>query len=118
MSGTVVRPALPAPALSSTFYSSVASLGESVDDTVIPNSETWEVTKFIGSAAYVDDTTASLYWDHTGAGETLLATTHGDAAIPLFTQLTGDGTKKLTIVLTNDTAAARKLGGRWEARKA
>lgn len=100
------------------YYVEVAALTEVSSDTVVPNGETWEVMLFDGSAAYLDDTTVSIVWDYGGAGETILAATHGDVQDrTIVEQVTGDGVKKLSIVLTNDTSAARVLGAHWEAQK-
>jgi hypothetical protein len=97
------------------FYATVVALSEEVHETIVPNGETWSVVHFIASGAYLDDTSVALYWDRGGAGEVLLAASHGDARIPIFETVTGDGSKKLSIVLVNDTSASRIMGGRWDA---
>ena len=96
------------------IYKEVASLDEDSSDSVIPSGEVWTIRKFVGAGAYLDDTIVSLIWDYGGAGEEMLASTHGDATIELLKELTGDGTKKLSIVLTNDTNSAHVMGGQWE----
>lgn len=100
----------------SSKFSDVPALDEVVDDFVIPNGELWEIRKFQGSASYLDDTAVSLVWDPAGAAE-ILACTHGDSSYNLGAQVTGDGTKVLRLVLSNDTNVARIMGGAWEARK-
>ena len=82
-------------------------------DQIIPSGETWCIRSFIGSAAYLDDTTAALVWDPAGAYE-ILASTHGDAAADLERNLTGDGVKTLSIILTNDTNTPHLLGASWK----
>jgi hypothetical protein len=83
----------------------------------VPNGEVWQVIKFQGSAAYVADTTAALYWDHGGAAEQLLASTHGDQAFELEATVTGDGTKKLSVVLDNQSPNAQAMGGVFTSRR-
>jgi hypothetical protein len=99
-------------------YQEVSANTEILIDTVIPNGETWRVARFIGSGAYLDDTVVSLWWNKGGAAEVLLAAAHGDATVPLVSELTGDGAKKLSLVLTNDTGSAHVMGGRWDAEGA
>lgn len=98
-------------------YEDVAGYDEATSSTVVPNGETWRVVRFIGNGAYLDDTAAELWWDRGGAQEKLLAATHGDADMPIDEEVTGDGSRALTIVLTNDTSSAHVLGGRWDAEK-
>jgi hypothetical protein len=94
----------------------VASLSEEVGDTVVPPGETWEVQKFQGAAAYLDDTASCLIWDAEGTPE-ILACTHGDAKFEPEFLCVGDGTKILRISLQNDTNTGRVLSGKWEAKK-
>ncbi len=101
--------------VSDTLSKDVAAAGEEISDTVIPDGETWELTRFSGGAAYLDDTIVCLVWDRGGGGEEILACTHGDQNQPLVIDpLVGDGTKKLAIVLTNDTESSRIMTGAWE----
>ena len=96
----------------------VAASSEAISDTVIPDGETWEITRFAGSAAYIDDTIVCLVWDRGGGGEEIITCTHGDQNLEYneeAVQRTGDGIKKLAIVLTNDTGVARIMSGCWEA---
>ncbi len=96
----------------------VAATDEAISDTVIPDGETWEITRFAGSAAYLDDTIVCLVWDRGGGGEEIITCTHGDQNLAYneeSVQRTGDGVKKLAIVLTNDTGVARIMSGCWEA---
>lgn len=102
---------------SDSHYESVAALGRVVKDQVPANGKTWEIIRFVGSAAYLATTAVKLVWDHGGAGEEVIASTHGDANIELVRQVVGDGARKLAIVLENDSVAAQIIGGRYEARE-
>ena len=96
-------------------YGDVAANSETEHDEVIPSGETWRLKLFTANGAYLDDTLVCLMWDRGGDDEELLAASHGDASIPMGKELVGDGAKKLTIVLTNDTSSAHVMGGRWDA---
>ena len=95
-------------------YGSVGANSEVEHDEVIPNGETWKITRFTANGAYLDDTMVCLCWDRGGDDDELLAASHGDASIPMEKELVGDGSKKLTILLTNDTSSAHVMGGRWD----
>jgi hypothetical protein len=98
-------------------YEEVPALGRVVKEQVPANGKTWELVRFVGSAAYLPDTRVKLVWDVGGAGEEVIASTHGDANLEMVRQVVGDGTRKLALVLENDSLAARVLGGRYEARE-
>jgi hypothetical protein len=99
------------------LYESIAALGRVIKDQVPGNGKTWEVVRFVGSAAYGPETSVKLVWDLGGAGEEVIASTHGDANVELVRQVAGDGVKKLALVMENDSLSARVLGGRYEARE-
>ena len=98
-------------------YETVSALGREVKDQVPANGKTWEIVRFVGSAAYLSTTAVKLVWDFGGPGEEVIASTHGDANLELVRQVVGDGTKKLALVLENDAPSAQVLGGRYEARE-
>jgi len=89
---------------------------------VVPNGETWAVYRWQANgadpSAYV-----ALVWDYDGAGETIFSSTKGDVHLhfdvsqPIY-QVTGDGVKKLQIVIYNDhTSETPIIGGCIEAVK-
>lgn len=83
---------------------------------VIPSGEKWEVTRFIGNAAYDPHARVCLVWDYGTPNAQPLRSTHGDIELDVAHQLTGDGSKKLAIVLTNDTQSQQSMGGGFEAK--
>lgn len=100
------------------FFVTVNPLTTTDKVQVVPNGETWAVSFFQGSAAYNESTTAKLVWDYQGAGEEVVASTHGDTQFSqLHRTVVGDGVKKLAIVLDNQTQALQALGGRYTATK-
>jgi hypothetical protein len=107
---------LPVSVSADSLFCEVAALDEEASDVIVPSGETWEITRFVGSAAYLPDTTASLVWDRAGTPE-ILYSTHGDGTFTDSTKhVTGDGAKVLSIVLTNDSATSQMMGGEWSAR--
>lgn len=98
-----------------TYFTSVASYDSEQSDTVVPNGETWLIVGFTGSAAQVPGTVVKLIWDPAGANETIAAT-HGDVSMVLAKPVTGDGSKKVRILLENDTGNVETIGGQWEAQ--
>ena len=98
--------------LQSSYFEIVAGTSSMSKDIVIPAGETWEIEFFVGSAAYTPDAEVRIEW----AGN-LLASTHGDAAIEIAQQITGDGSATVSIVLDNAGPSARALGGQWTGRK-
>lgn len=99
------------------FYETVPALGQSVKDQVPAAGKTWEIVRFVGSAAYLAETTVKLVWDQGSASEEVLASTHGDSNIELVRQVVGDGTKKLALVLQNASLSGQEIGARYEARE-
>ena len=94
----------------------VAGLDNLTDDQVPANGKIWRIRKFIGSGAYLDDTTVCLTWDPDGTPD-ILACTHGDSDIALDIQITGDGVKKLRLELINDTVNSHIISGSYKARE-
>lgn len=115
--GTISRSPYAQLALNDSHFAEVEAYDSSAAETVIPNGETWVIRLFVGASARLDDTTSKLVWDY-GGTEEILAATHGDGSFVLGAELTGDGAKKLAIVLVNDTNAARVMGGQWEGERA
>ena len=98
------------------FYSLVES-GDVISKTeVIPKDETWQISKFIGSAAYDPKSRVCLVWGHGSSEPQLIRSTHGDVEHNLHFECVGDGAKALAIVLTNNSNETRSLGGGFEAR--
>lgn len=100
---------------SDSFWDEVDPFSSAVSETVIPIDVTWEVRRFYGAAAFVDNVEVRLVWDY-GGTEEIVVNTHGDIDVRIDKQVTGDGAKKLAIVLINDTAATHAIGAMWEAR--
>ena len=103
--------------LSDHRFLEVAALTREIRDVVIPDTEVWEIQGFMGQAAYDPNIQVCLVWDRGGAGEKLIISTHGDLNTKVNRQVTGDGVKKLAIVLDNLTNSASAIGARWTGKK-
>ena len=106
---------------SQTKYAAVdASTTDDAGGVVITNGQTISIFKVRGNGS---DPNAYfiLAWDWGGAAEKILASTRGDIDLTLDpsntnNQVTGNGTKKLSIILVNDSVVTSQIiGGAWEA---
>lgn len=95
----------------------VASFSVETDEWTIPDQQVWRVRCFKASAAFLDGTTVSLVWDYGAAGAEILRASHGEADFRFEREVTGDGAKKLAIVLDNNTNGAHAMGGFLEAKR-
>ena len=105
---------------SETKYMKVsANTTDSSGGTVIPNGEHISVYRFRANGA---DPSAYviLAWDYGGAAEKIFASTKGDIDIYFDVSiddhhLTGDGSKKLQIIIVNDNSTETPtIGGQYE----
>lgn len=96
------------------YLSNIALLTESADTYIIPNGETWEILRWWGSANPSKDCHVALVWDYDGGGEEIVALTHDGEKRDVKREFIGDGSKKLAVVLVNDSLDAERLGGGFE----
>ncbi len=96
---------------------SVDALGELRDDQVPADGKTWRITKFVGNALYLGDTSVLLVWDEGGAAEDVISCTHGDSDVDLDVEVVGDGVKELSLILANDTSSSQLMGGSFRAKE-
>ena len=101
-------------------YKSVAASTTDSGGGVTPtNGELICIHRFIASGAD-PEAYVSLVWDYQGAGEKIFASTKGDVDIRFdcadtINQVTGDGSKMLKVIITNDdTNATPVIGGMYE----
>ena len=72
-----------------------------VDEAVISNGQKIYVDNFVGNDATSALSACLLIWDYGGAGETVLWAINQGVGLQHSIRLTGDGVKKLAIVLDN-----------------
>lgn len=95
---------------SQTVMKSVAANTTDWTDFVVPNGKTIRIKSCFGSANYTGTTSVALVWDRdAGAGATLLFITYGSFERRMNRELTGNGSKKLSVRLKNTSASAVEL---------
>jgi len=92
------------------YYKAVTGNTEDYSVEVIPNDQAWEIVSWNGSANPNRDTHVCLIWDYDTANAEIFALTYMSEKRDINRQFTGNGTKKLAIVLVNDSGEAEKLG--------
>jgi len=95
------------------YYKEVSSNTEDSQEFVIPDGETWEITRWNGSANAYRETHVCVIWDYDGTQE-LIAITYNSEKRDILRTFTGDGTKKMAIVLVNDSPNAERLGAEFD----
>lgn len=98
------------------YVDEVTSLTESAMEIVIPNGETWEIVRWWGSANPSKDTHVCIVWDYDTVNDEIVALTHTSEKRDVLREFTGDGTKKIAMVLVNDSLDTERLGGGFEYR--
>ena len=94
------------------FATVAASDNETLDYTPA-NGEKIYITKFSGCGIHGPDVKVEVIWDADGNPEILFAT-HGTIDEHLDgLELVGNGSKKLRIKLTNDSASSETIGACW-----
>jgi hypothetical protein len=96
------------------LYKQVSSYSNETLDYTVPNNITLVFEAFGGDSSRDNDIKVEIWWDKTGAQEEILFSTHGDvAAQRTIKEVSGNGTRKVQIRLTNDTATAETIGAYW-----
>lgn len=92
------------------FYKNVAASGVPREDLTPGVGETLEILEMGGNADQTTDTVVMIVWDLGGAQEEIIFSTHGDDHQKLIKSFTGDGSKKMSIVLNNRKASIKTIG--------
>ena len=97
------------------LYKSVAaSSSEDIDYTPADGQE-FVVVNAGADSANMQDSNACIVWDPGGAEQEIILSTYSDAKQENISKIfTGDGTKVLRILLTNDLSEATYIGGFWQ----
>ena len=99
--------------LSDRFFKEVSANTTDSQDLIIPNGVTTNISVCYGESGLSPDSAICIVWDKTGANE-LVYTTHGAGHDDLAAhEVIGDGAKKVTIELVNNSDAALTLGAGW-----
>jgi hypothetical protein len=95
------------------LYQSVSAYSSATDEQIVDNGEKFIVYCVGGNACYDTQVKVEVLFD-----TTVIFSTHGEDQQDERTGLyegTGDGSKKLKIKLTNDSASAETIGGYYKA---
>ena len=92
------------------FKNVAANSSEQIDYTPA-NGEKLRVTRLGGDSSETPDTNVCVVWDPAGTPDILFSTYRDAVHEDVFKEFTGDGTKVLRILLTNDLGTTSYLGG-------
>ena len=93
------------------FYKTISAESNQKDEYSIDNGKHFQIKEVGGNAVHHIDVKVSIYF-----GDDIIFATHGDSG-PLRKDnkvITGDGSTKLTIELTNDTAQSETIGAYYK----
>ena len=93
------------------FLNVAANSSETLDYTP-PDGEVLIIVRAGGNSADNPDTNICVVWDPGGGSQEIIFSTYHDSVHDnIHKDFTGDGTKELRIVLTNDLSESSYLGG-------
>lgn len=99
------------------YYKSVAKFTEDSHDVVIPDGETWTLQEWTASVSDGRKTFASIIWDYQGTSQEIISVAYSSVPTEkIGIDITGDGVKKLSIVLVNDSSSDEIIGASFCAR--
>lgn len=99
------------------YYKSVAKFTEDSHDVVIPDGETWTLQEWTASISDNRKTFATVVWDYQGGSEEIITVAYSSTSSEqIGMDITGDGIKKLSIVLVNDSSNDEIIGASFCAR--
>ena len=98
------------------FYYLVDANSVESDSYIIPNGKRLTITNAGGNASISPDTVVLICFDYGGESEYIVLSTHGDAMHQFACEtceFIGDGSKSITIRLSNDQSCEDYMGGFW-----
>lgn len=100
------------------FYGCVPA-NTSISQAYTPANNTFlSIDEVGGSAGIIIDTSVQIWWDKGGAEEDLIFSSHGDSIQhEIGVKKTGDGIKKVEIILTNDLGQQDCIGGYFKGEE-
>jgi len=78
-------------------------------DYVVSEGKKFSLKEIVGSAVFSLDVKVELIWDAEGTPDLIFAA-HGCIGAKCMEELSGDGTKVLRILLTNDSSVTETIG--------
>jgi hypothetical protein len=98
------------------YYTSVSAGQEVISYQVPADGKEWLIEEFIADAPSSSDGYVALVWDYDGTPEYIMVS-YTSVQRPLIKSITGDGTKKLAIVLHNGGSDTLVMGGSYKVRE-
>lgn len=96
------------------YYKEVIANIEDADEFIIPDGEIWEISFWNGSANAYRETHVCIIWDYDGDSPEIITITYNSEKRQIHRQFIGDGSKKIAIVLVNDSPNAERLGAEFD----
>ena len=97
------------------FFKSVAANSTDEQDYVPTNGQLIDVAICWGESGATPDTAICIVWDASGVNTLLYSTHNSGIDSYVDTQVTGDGTKAITLKLINNSDAAVTMGAGWSS---
>jgi len=92
------------------FYRNVTANTAPTRDLIPGVGKILEIMEVGGNADQTTETVVYIVWDLGGNEEEIVFSTHGDSNQKLIKRFTGDGIKKMSIVLNNREASVKTIG--------
>ena len=87
-----------------------------IKEQTVDNGETWVIMFMCGNSVYRNDVKCEIRYG-TDESYEILFVTHGDFSMDTYKELVGDGTKKIKILLQNDSSNSETLHACYRAKK-
>lgn len=100
-----------------TYFDSVPFGQEYASEQIPGNGETWFIESVDFVAPSTDTGWVALIWDYEGQSEEILCMTYESTMKFLGVSIVGDGTKKLALVLHNESLTTLTMGGCYKAKE-
>lgn len=97
------------------FYKSVSANSTEEQDYVPANGQEVDIAICWGESGATPDTGICVVWDESGVNTLLYSTHNSGSDFYVDTQVTGDGTKAITLKLINNSDAAVTMGAGWSS---
>lgn len=99
------------------YFAAVPLSQEYASEQVPANGKTWIVDSIDFNAPSTDSGWVALIWDYQGSGEQILELTYTSKTKAVNFVLEGDGSKKLALVLHNESLGTLVMGGSYTAKE-
>lgn len=95
------------------FFKDVSDNSTEELDFVIPNNQTIHIGVCYGESGNSPETSVAIIWDASGVNDLIYVTHEHGIDTYVNKKFTGDGVKKITIKLVNNSNSSVMLGAGW-----